>query len=125
MGNRARAKGSQGEKEVAELLLKRCNLKYAGKFTFRDFRTVASGANEEDVKFSTEAHRVLPIAVEVKFNKQATACRWMAQAESHADKMDDDVVPTLFFRQNHGKWYGTIDAELLIDLLLDKYYDKS
>ena len=125
MGNRARAKGSQGEAEVAALLLKKCEEKYPGKFTARDFRTVAGGANGEDVKLSSAAYKVLPVAVEVKFKKLITNCKWMAQAESHVSKVEEGTIPVCIFRQNHGKYYATLDAELLIDLLLEKYNERT
>tara|TARA_Y100001937_G_scaffold42580_1_gene60280 strand:- start:118 stop:486 length:369 start_codon:yes stop_codon:yes gene_type:complete len=121
MSRSAKAKGRLGQQEVRDKLLETFP-----EFEKGDIKSAIMGDTGEDIQFSPQAKKRLPLAIEVKRRKGElkTVYSYMEQALNHS--LNTGGEPVVFFRSDHRPWIVMIGEQHYMDLLRDwKINEKS
>ncbi len=83
-----------------------------------DIKVTSSGANGEDLQFSPEARKYLPISIEAKNHAKYAVYKDYAQAVANSN----GYTPVLVIKQNRSTPLVVLDLTHFIELMT--YYDK-
>ena len=117
MSRTGKAKGRLGQQEIRDELLKTFP-----EFLKDDIKSAIMGDTGEDIQFSPQARKRLPLAIEVKRRKgeMKTVYSYIEQAVKHGKG-----EPVVFYRSDHRPWVVMIGLQHYMDLLRDwKINDK-
>ena len=114
MSRAAKAKGRLGQQEIRDKLLETFP-----EFEKDDIKSAIMGDTGEDIQFSPQAKKRLPLAIEVKRRKGElkTVYGYMDQALSHS--LNASGEPIVFFRSDHRPWVVMVGLEHYMDLIRD------
>ena len=118
MSRSAKAKGRLGQQEIRDKLLETFP-----EFEKGDIKSAIMGDTGEDIQFSPQAKKRLPLAIEVKRRKgeMKTIYGYIEQAYKHGNG-----EPVVFFRSDYKPWVVMIGLEHYMDLIRDwKINEKS
>ena len=114
MSRSAKAKGRLGQQEIRDKLLETFQ-----EFEKGDIKSAIMGDTGEDIQFSPQAKKRLPLSIEVKRRKGElkTVYSYMEQALNHS--LNTSGEPVVFFRSDHRPWVVMIGLQHYMDLLKD------
>ncbi len=114
MSRSAKAKGRLGQQEIRDKLLETFP-----EFEKGDIKSAIMGDTGEDIQFSPQAKKRLPLSIEVKRRKGElkTVYSYMEQALNHS--LNTSGEPVVFFRSDHRPWVVMIGLQHYMDLLKD------
>ena len=114
MSRSAKAKGRLGQQEIRDKLLETFP-----EFEKGDIKSAIMGETGEDIQFSPQAKKRLPLSIEVKRRKGElkTVYSYMEQALNHS--LNTSGEPVVFFRSDHRPWVVMIGLQHYMDLLKD------
>ena len=114
MRRSAKAKGRLGQQEIRDKLLETFP-----EFEKGDIKSAIMGDTGEDIQFSPQAKKRLPLSIEVKRRKGElkTVYSYMEQALNHS--LNTSGEPVVFFRSDHRPWVVMIGLQHYMDLLKD------
>ena len=114
MSRSAKAKGRLGQQEIRDKLLETFP-----EFEKGDIKSAIMGDTGEDIQFSPQAKKRLPLSIEVKRRKGElkTVYSYMEQALNHS--INTSGEPVVFFRSDHRPWVVMIGLQHYMDLLKD------
>ena len=114
MSRSAKAKGRLGQQEIRDKLLETFP-----EFEKGDIKSAIMGDTGEDIQFSPQAKKRLPLSIEVKRRKGElkTVYSYMEQALKHS--LNTSGEPVVFFRSDHRPWVVMIGLQHYMDLLKD------
>ena len=114
MSRSAKAKGRLGQQEIRDKLLETFP-----EFEKGDIKSAIMGDTGEDIQFSPQAKKRLPLSIEVKRRKGGlkTVYSYMEQALNHS--LNTSGEPVVFFRSDHRPWVVMIGLQHYMDLLKD------
>ena len=114
MSRSAKAKGRLGQQEIRDKLLETFP-----EFEKDDIQSAIMGDTGEDIQFSPQAKKRLPLSIEVKRRKGElkTVYSYMEQALNHS--LNTSGEPVVFFRSDHRPWVVMIGLQHYMDLLKD------
>tara|TARA_B100000212_G_scaffold318286_1_gene274615 strand:- start:396 stop:764 length:369 start_codon:yes stop_codon:yes gene_type:complete len=114
MSRSAKAKGRLGQQEIRDKLLETFP-----EFEKGDIKSAIMGDTGEDIQFSPQAKKRLPLSIEVKRRKGElkTVYSYMEQALNHS--LNTSGEPVVFFRSDHRPWIVMIGLQHYMDLLKD------
>ena len=114
MSRSAKAKGRLGQQEIRDKLLETFP-----EFEKGDIKSAIMGDTGEDIQFSPQAKKRLPLSIEVKRRKGElkTVYYYMEQSLNHS--LNTSGEPVVFFRSDHRPWVVMIGLQHYMDLLKD------
>lgn len=79
-----------------------------------DIKSAIMGEGGADIQLSPAAHKLMPLAIEVKRRKSGmkTQYDWLAQARTHAND-----PPVVFFRADRSEWLVITPIDHYLELL--------
>lgn len=102
-------KGRLGQQEIRDMLYETFPELEEG-----DIKSAIMGENGADIQLSPAAHKLMPLAIEVKRRKSGmkTQYDWLEQAKTHSADQ-----PVVFFRADRSDWLTIIPTEHYLELL--------
>lgn len=108
----AKAKGRKFQQEVRDKILT-----VFKSLALRDVQSTSMGAGGEDIKLSSEAHRLFPFSVECKHRKTFAIYNDYEQAVSNAPK---GATPIVFLKANRKAPLVLLDADDFMKIISRK-----
>lgn len=102
-----KAKSRRLQNDIAERIRSRFGL------PTEDVQPVPMGVNGMDIKLSSAAREVFPIAIEAKNRESFSIWEAMRQAEENAD----GLVPAAVFKRNRSKTYICLEFDKFLELI--------